>query len=197
MVAAELDVTRSVRAWLGEHPDVAGMSLQRLQEGIREAAWYTARDRRAMRAICDAHPREFTRWLFGRDPEGHYTGLIMAWPARHATAIHDHAGLWGIEMVLQGALAVDDFEIDPRSGKPRFTGSTVLQEGESCAFVGSAGHAHRCVNPSPRRPTVTLHVYGGLLDHYRTYSEKAAHGAAQRVAARIDGCIGHLPVAAV
>jgi predicted metal-dependent enzyme (double-stranded beta helix superfamily) len=198
MLTTDLDVTRSVRGWLEGQLGATDVCLQRLQQGIGEAAWYSARDRRVMRAVCDAHPREFTRWLFCRDAEGRYMGLVMVWPARHATAIHDHAGLWGIEMVLQGALAVDDFEVYAGSGEPRFVGSTVLQEGESCAFLGSGGHAHRCTNPSPRRPAISLHVYGGLLDHYRTYREAAPRGCVpQRIAARIDGCIGRLPVAAV
>ena len=198
MLATELDVTRSVRAWLGEHLGGREFCLDHLQQGIREAAWYSARDRRAMRAVCDAHPREFTRWLFGREAEGHYTGLIMVWPARHATAIHDHAGLWGIEMVLQGTLTVDDFEVDGTSGEPHFTGSSVLQEGESCAFLGSSRHAHRCANPSPRRAAVTLHVYGGILDHHRTYTETAPRRfAIERVPARIDGSIGRLPIATI
>lgn len=198
MLTTELDVTRSVRAWLDGELGAKDFCLERLKQGIGEAAWYSARDRRAMRAVCDAHPREFTRWLFGRDPESRYTGLVMVWPARHATAIHDHAGLWGIEMVLQGALTVDDFEVAADSGEPHFVGSTVLQEGESCAFLGSGSHAHRCTNPSPRRPAISLHVYGGILDHHRTYTETApTRFAIERVPARIDGCIGRLPVAAI
>ena len=167
-------------------------SLDDLQAGLREAAWYSPHDRRTLRAVCDANPRNFTRWSYARENNGRYTGLLMVWPAGYATPIHDHAGLWGIEMVLQGGLAVDDFELDSEQDTMRFTGTTVLQEGESCAFESTEGHAHRCVNSSSRRPAITLHVYGGLLDSYRSYETHANGYVAQPTLAQIDGHIGAL-----
>ena len=174
------------------------ISLDHVQRGLRDAAWYSPKDRRALRTLCDAHPGDFTRWLFERESDGRYTGLIMVWPGSYTTPIHDHAGLWGIEMVLQGTLAVDDYEFEADNGSDaqlRFVGTTLLQEGESCAFLGTAGHAHRCMNPLSRRPAVTLHVYGGLLETYRTFEETGESGfAAQPTLARIDGAVGPLRV---
>ncbi|MCK9539826.1 hypothetical protein [Dokdonella sp.] len=194
MQPIDLDVTCAVRAWMAGYLDQGGFSLERVQDGLRDAAWYSARDRRTIRALCDAHPRRFTRWLYEHEPRGRYTGLLMVWPPRHATPIHDHAGLWGIEMVLQGTLAVDDYAFDPASRRLHFAGATVLGEGESCAFLGSPEHAHRCTNPSALRPAVTLHVYGGILDSYHSYSEIAGdHYVAERVQAPIDGYIGPVP----
>lgn len=197
MLSIDLDVTRSVRAYMASQA-AADFSLERVLHGLREAIWYSPKDRRALRAVCDAHPRDFTRWLYAREGEGRYTGLLMVWPAGHTTSIHDHAGLWGIEMVLQGTLAVDDYELDAISGQPRFTGTTVLDEGDSCAFLGTHGHAHRCANASARRPAVTLHLYGGLLDSYRTFAEAGDTGyEVRRTLARIDGHIGPLGVGGV
>lgn len=193
MMSIDLDVTRSVRAYMASCIS-AGFSLERIQQGLRDAAWYSPKDRRTLRAVCDSNPREFTRWIYERDCDGRYTGLLMVWPAAYATPIHDHAGLWGIEMVLQGALAVDDYEIDDNNAQPRFTGTTVLQEGEACAFDATPGHAHRCTNPSSRRPTVTLHVYGGLLETYRSYEASGDSFVAQSTIARIDGSIGPLHI---
>ena len=147
-----------------------------------------------MRALCDSSPTALTRWLFERERDGRYTGLIMVWPPGYSTPIHDHDGLWGIEWVLQGTLSVDDFElVDSSDGhaQPRFIGTTLLEEGQSCAFLGTRGHAHRCSNLSTRRPTITLHLYGGLLEMYRNY--EAARGGrfvAQPSIAGIDGRIG-------
>ena len=157
MLPIDLDVTRSVRAYMATCVGTQDFSLERVHRGLRDAAWYSPKDRRALRALCDEQPREFSR----------YTGLIMVWPAGYSTPIHDHAGLWGIEMVLQGGLSVEDYELV--DGQPTFSGSTVLEEGQSCAFVGTGGHAHRCTNLSARRPAVTLHVYGGLLETYRNF----------------------------
>lgn len=193
MLTIDLDVTRSVRAYMASCME-GECSPWSVQQGLRDAAWYSPRDRRTLRAVCDTNPREFTRWLYERECDGRYTGLIMVWPAGYSTRIHDHAGLWGIEMVLQGALAVDDYEIDGVTAQPRFTGTTILQEGESCAFEGTLGHAHRCTNPSSRRPAVTLHVYGGLLETYSSYEASGDLFVAQPTLARIDGSIGPLRI---
>jgi predicted metal-dependent enzyme (double-stranded beta helix superfamily) len=194
MAPIELDVTNNVRALMASCIGSSDFSLDRLQRGLREAAWYSPKDRRTIRTLCDAKPTLLTRWLFEREPEGRYTGLIMVWPAGYATPIHDHDGLWGIEWVLQGALSVDDFEIiDNGDGyaDTRFIGTTVLDEGQSCAFLGTRGHAHRCCNLSSRRPAITLHLYGGLLEMYRNYeSTRGGRMVAQPSIAGIDGRIG-------
>lgn len=191
MLPIDLDVTRSVRDYMAECIGSPGFSLQRVHDGLRDALWYSPKDRRALRALCDKQPDTFTRWLFERERDGRYTGLLMVWPAGYSTPIHDHAGLWGIELVLQGALGVDDYEMASENAQPRFIGSTVLEEGQSCAFNGTSGHAHRCTNLSARRPAVTLHVYGGLLETYRNFDE-ADGGRFMPVpaTARIDGSIG-------
>jgi hypothetical protein len=102
--------------------------------------------------------------------------------------------LWGIEMVLQGALSVEDYELVAEEGadaQPRFVGTTVLEEGQSCAFVGTSGHAHRCTNLSARRPAVTMHVYGGLLETYRNFEAvRGGRFVAQPTVAKIDGGLG-------
>jgi predicted metal-dependent enzyme (double-stranded beta helix superfamily) len=193
MHSIDLDVTRSVRAYMASCLDRGEFSLERVHQGLREAAWYSPKDRRTLRALCDQHPRDFTRWLYERERDGRYTGLLMVWPGGYSTPIHDHAGLWGIEMVLQGSLGVDDYELD--DAQPRFVSATVLEEGQSCAFLGTAGHAHRCSNLSARRPAVTLHVYGGLLDRYRNFD--ATHDGrhiAHTISARIDGHVAQMRV---
>jgi predicted metal-dependent enzyme (double-stranded beta helix superfamily) len=114
----------------------------------------------------------------------------MVWPAGHATPIHDHAGLWGIEMVLQGALSVEDYEL-AGDNELRHVGTSVLDEGQSCAFLGTAGHAHRCTNLSARRAAVTLHVYGGMLERYRNFDlRRDGRCVASPTLAQVDGSLG-------
>lgn len=190
----ELDVTRSVRTFMVNCVGAPDFSLEQVERGLRDAAWYSPKDRRALRTLCDEHPHEFTRWLYERERDGRYTGLIMIWPPAHSTPIHDHAGLWGIEMVLQGSLGVEDYElVSDEHGRthPHFVATTLLGEDESCAFQGAGGHAHRCTNLSARRPAVTLHVYGGLLETYRNF-DAAPDGSyiVEPTIARIDGALG-------
>ena len=194
MSSIDLDVTRNVRAYMASRIGSGDFNLERVQSGLRDAAWYSPKDRRAVRALCDSSPSTLTRWLFERERDGRYTGLIMVWPPGYSTPIHDHDGLWGIEWVLQGTLSVDDFELVGRGdglAQPRFVGTTLLEEGQSCAFLGTHGHAHRCSNVSTRRPAITLHLYGGLLEMYRNYeSTRDGRFIAQPSIAGIDGHIG-------
>jgi predicted metal-dependent enzyme (double-stranded beta helix superfamily) len=194
MSPIDLDVTRNVRAYMASCQRSGEFNLDRVQSGLREATWYSPKDRRTVRALCDANPTMLTRWLFEHERDGRYTGLIMVWPPGYSTPIHDHDGLWGVEWVLQGGLSVDDFElVDGGDGhaQPRFVGTTLLEEGHSCTFLGTRGHAHRCSNLSSRRPTITLHLYGGLLEMYRNYeSTRNGRFVAQPSIASIDGHIG-------
>jgi len=194
MLPIDLDVTRNVRAYMASCLSSGEFDLDRVQRGLRDVAWYSPKDRRSIRTLCDRNPAALTRWLFERERDGRYTGLIMVWPPGHSTPIHDHDGLWGIEWVLQGALSVDDYElVDTGNGsaQPRFVGTTLLEEGQSCAFLGTQGHAHRCSNLSPRRPAITLQLYGGLLEMYRNYeSTRGGRFVAQPSMALIDGQIG-------
>ncbi|MGN6739462.1 cysteine dioxygenase [Dyella sp.] len=103
-----------------------------------------------------------------------YAVLLIAWPPGHATPIHDHDGLWGIELVLDGVLQVEAFSIalDPSLRLvPRETAP--LGVGDHARF-SDRDYAHRCRNLSAQRPALTLHVYGGALDRYRTYHKSNA-----------------------
>lgn len=194
MLPIDLDVTRSVRAYMASCMTAGDFSLERVHQGLGDAIWYSPKDRRALRQLCDEHPHEFTRWLYEREREGRYTGLIMVWPAAHSTPIHDHAGLWGIELVLQGSLGVEDYELvgDAHgTAQPRFVGTTLLAQDQSCSFLGTAGHAHRCTNLSARHPAITLHIYGGLLETYRNFLVAGGERyVAEPTIAKIHGSVG-------
>jgi len=101
-----------------------------------------------------------------------YEALLILWPPGHATPIHDHAGLWGIELALDGTLEVESFALSFR-GALRLDshGKSILGIGNHASFA-EADHAHRCRNLSSARPALSLHVYGGGLDTYRSYHQQ-------------------------
>jgi predicted metal-dependent enzyme (double-stranded beta helix superfamily) len=89
----------------------------------------------------------------------------MTWGPGQGTPVHDHGGLWCVEGVVEGRIAVTPFDVtrDP-DGFYRVTpGPTEL------AGVGAAGRLipptdyHVLTNARPDAPSVTLHVYGGDL----------------------------------
>jgi predicted metal-dependent enzyme (double-stranded beta helix superfamily) len=100
-----------------------------------------------------------------------YSVLLIAWPAGHRTPVHDHDGLWGIELVLDGALEDESFSLATQ-GKPHLVsrGSTLLGRGDSAAF-SEVDFAHRCRNLSTRQPALSLHVYGGELETFRAFAQ--------------------------
>lgn len=101
-------------------------------------------------------------------PRG-YEALVIAWPPRHVTPIHDHDGLWGLEFILDGALQVDAFHVseDPAISLES-TDSTVVGVGDHVLFT-QAGYAHQCRNLSRHSVALSLHVYGGELNSYRSF----------------------------
>jgi predicted metal-dependent enzyme (double-stranded beta helix superfamily) len=114
-----------------------------------------------------ALPDSYARRLLYRDPELDFTALVMTWGPGQRTALHDHAGIWCVEGVVEGEMEVHRYEM-------------VGEEGDLCRFVehgcvhacaGSAGalippfEHHVLANPRPDRVSLTLHVYGGEMDH--------------------------------
>lgn len=103
-----------------------------------------------------------------------YEALLILWPPGHTTPIHDHAGLWGLELVLDGVLEVEAFSLALQP-VPRLAARdcTVLGIGDHAAFSG-ADYAHRCRNLSAQQPALSLHIYGGALDAYRSFHRQDA-----------------------
>jgi len=103
------------------------------------------------------------------------SALVMVWPPGYSTLPHDHSGLWGIELVIDGALEVDEFIRigDPARPALARARSLYLGIGDAAVFSGDA-YVHRCRNLSTTRPAVSLHVYGGVLDAYRSFLADAA-----------------------
>jgi hypothetical protein len=98
------------------------------------------------------------------------SALLMYWPPGHATLPHDHGGHWGIEIVLDGALDIDEFVGCGNPETPSLTPTRRLRltPGEAALFTG-ARYVHRCRNLSNASPALTLHVYGGVLDAFTTF----------------------------
>jgi hypothetical protein len=103
------------------------------------------------------------------------SALLMYWPAGHATLPHDHGGLWGIEVVIDGTLDVDEFVRAGGADLPVLAKSRTLRldAGDAAMFTNDR-YVHRCRNLSNIAPTLTLHVYGGRLERYTSFDRDAA-----------------------
>lgn len=149
-----------------EQPDLASMA--------RELGRVVHQDSQALaKRLGPLRNRQhgFERWLLAERSKPAISVLVMAWPPNHLTPVHDHAGLWGLEVTLLGALEVQSYARDPVSGTLRMKGRDWLGPGDGTWFEGDESHAHRCRNLSNHDMALTLHVYGGDLTQFSAYEQ--------------------------
>ena len=119
----------------------------------------------------EARPDTYARRLLHRDPAGRYTAIVMTWGVGQGTPVHDHGGLWCVEGVIDGEIAVTQYDVTPHDGN-RFR---IEPRGTLRAGIGDAGRLipptdhHIIANARVDAPSLTLHVYGGNLDGCRIF----------------------------
>jgi len=171
-----LNTLRALRAIALEHgaaeqPDLASMARE-LGRVVHQDAPALADHLASLRT----RQRGFERWLLAERSKPDISVLVMAWPPNHLTPVHDHAGLWGLEVTLVGALEVQSYARDPITGDLRAQGRDWLGPGDGTWFEGGQHHAHRCRNLSKHDTALTLHVYGGDLAQYFAYEQAEPAG---------------------
>ena len=154
-----------------EHPDLATMARELGRVVHQDASALATRLARLRQ-----RQRGFERWLLAERSKPPVSVLVLAWPPNHATPVHDHAGLWGLEMTLVGALEVQSYRRDADSGELSLHGRNWLGPGDGVWFEGDRGHAHRCRNLSRHDTALSLHVYGGDLAEYFAYEQAEPTG---------------------
>lgn len=113
----------------------------------------------------------YARRLLHRDPQGRYSAIVMTWGPGQGTAVHDHGGLWCVEGVVDGEIAVTQYLVEQeRDGYYRVTpiGSLLAGTGSAGCLIPPTDH-HVLANARPTRASVTLHVYGGDLDDCKVF----------------------------
>jgi len=136
--------------------------------------------------LKQARPDTYARRLMHRDPSGQYTMVVMTWGPGQKTALHDHAGIWCVECVVEGNMEVAQYDLlSEEAGRFRFE-----QRNRVIAGRGSAGclippFEYHTLGNVAAGPSVTLHVYGGEMDHCHIF-EPAADGTHRRI--RKDLC---------
>ena len=134
--------------------------LEALRNRVRSVAW---RDD-APKADADLFSGDYRRYLVSDSAIAHYSAVLIAWPPGHRTPIHDHDGLWGIELVIDGAIAVEEYR-RASTTQLRLERTVMLGIGDATAFSHNA-YVHACRNLSATRSALSLHIYGGALETY-------------------------------
>lgn len=114
----------------------------------------------------------YARRLLYRDDELGFTALVMTWGPGQGTALHDHAGIWCVEGVLEGEMEVTRYEMDEEGedGTCRFTRHETIPApaGEAGALIPPLEH-HVLRNVRPEGSSLTLHVYGGEMSQANVF----------------------------
>ncbi len=123
-------------------------------------------------------PNHYARRLLHRDPQGRYSAIVMTWGPGQGTAVHDHGGLWCVEGVVDGDIAVTQYPVEQETdGYYRVTpiGSLLAGTGSAGCLIPPTDH-HVLANARPSRASVTLHVYGGDLDDCKVFLPATSDG---------------------
>jgi predicted metal-dependent enzyme (double-stranded beta helix superfamily) len=171
----------------GAHPDLASMARE-----LGRAIHSRSAELGESLAYLRGRARGFERWLLAERARPAVSVLAMVWPANHATPVHDHGGLWGLEVAVSGALEVQAYRRDPLSGEWNAQGRDWLGPGDATWFDGDDDYAHRCRNLSRHEAAVSLHVYGGDLAQYLAYEQADQSGRWQALPQR-SAIAGRLP----
>ena len=122
-------------------------------------------------AMMVPRPDHYARRLLHRDPQGRYSAIVMTWGPGQGTAVHDHGGLWCVEGVVDGEIAVTQYHVQQDTdGYFRVTpiGSLLAGTGSAGCLIPPTDH-HVLANARPAQASVTLHVYGGDLDDCKVF----------------------------
>jgi len=139
------------------------------------------------RALTEPRPDCYARRLLHADPEGRYTAVVMTWGPGQGTPLHDHAGIWCVECVVDGEMEVRQYDlVQQKNGAFRFEPQAAME-----AVKGSAGclippfEYHTLTNKRIGTPSVTLHIYGGEMDHCNVF-EPTGDGSYRRIEKRLS-----------
>ena len=130
-------------------------------------------------------PRDdtYARRLLHRDVDRGYSAVVMTWGPGQGTLLHDHAGIWCVEGTVLGEMEVLQYERTDTTADGPYT---FAPRGRVRALAGSAGalippfEYHVLRNGLAGATSVTLHVYGGEMDHCHLF-EPNDDGSFRRV----------------
>ncbi len=137
---------------------------QELQDAIR------ARDVALPERFRRVRPEGYARRLLHRNNELGYTAVVMTWGPGQATPLHDHAGIWCVEGVVEGRMDVTQYDLvqEERGEDAGVAAYRFEEKGCGHAAVGSAGclippFEYHILANALDEPSITLHVYGGEM----------------------------------
>lgn len=127
-----------------------------------------------------SEPGEYTRNLVFASDDDTLSLYAIVWRPGQWTPIHDH-GTWGVVGVVEGLLEEQAFiRTDDNPGGGADTdialapgGLVLLPPGAVATFVPNPDHIHQTGVASDRPATLSLHLYGRMLNDFHVYDRDA------------------------
>jgi len=131
---------------------------------------------RHRRGEADGYTRNL---VFGSEEEG-LSLYAIVWRPGQWTPIHDH-GTWGVVGVVEGLLEEQAFvpanDTGDESTETRISlapgGLVLLPPGAVATFVPNPDHIHQTGVAEDRPATLSLHLYGRMLNDFHIYDRAA------------------------
>jgi len=113
----------------------------------------------------------YARRLVQLDPDRRFVVVAITWAPGQGSPLHDHAGLWGVEIVARGIMHETVFRLEERDDRGRYRFADprpgVTARGQIGVLIppleyhdfGNGGEA----------VAHTVHVYGGNLTHAQAF----------------------------
>ena len=120
-----------------------------------------------------AHPSRYARNLLYREPNGGFVVVAMTWGPGQGSPLHDHAGLWGAEVVVQGTMLETQFELLERNGTERYRFARGAQRtsGVGSVSVLNPPLEYHDFGNAAQSVAHTVHVYGGDMTVSQAFTE--------------------------
>jgi 3-mercaptopropionate dioxygenase len=133
-------------------------------------------------------PDRYSRKLVWRDPDDRFVVVGLTWAPGQSSPLHDHHGLWGAEIVVEGAMHETLYELVDRAPDGRYQ---FVRGAERISFKGAIGvlipplEYHDFGNAGTGIAR-TLHVYGGNLTTSNAFTCEGSWWRPKRVDLRYD-----------
>jgi 3-mercaptopropionate dioxygenase len=125
---------------------------------------------------CNGH---YARRLLYKSEELGYVVVAMVWGPKQGTPLHDHAGTWCVEGVLEGEIEVTQYDLQEDAGpRLRFERQETLhtERGAAGSLIPPFDY-HTIANARGDASAITLHVYGEEMNHCTVFEPVADQGA--------------------
>ena len=117
----------------------------------------------------------YARRLLWSDPDGEFTILAMTWAPGQGAPLHDHGGLWGAEVVIEGTMRETPFSHVDRSagGRFRFTEEPANVRTRAEVGVVTPPREYHVFGNAGHTVARTIHVYSGDIPHCTMYCRES------------------------